>query len=55
MKTLKEAAKFEGYLDEASEEIKALEKKLTHNLDRDLDYFSKGYSCSGIATVTVLR
>ncbi len=41
MKTLKAAAKFEGYLDEASEEIKALEKKLTHNLDRDLDYFSK--------------
>ena len=41
MKPLKEAAKFEGYLDEASEEIKALEKKLTHNLDRDLDYFSK--------------
>ena len=41
MKTLKEAAKFEGHLDEASEEIKALEKKLTHNLDRDLDYFSK--------------
>ena len=41
MKTLKEAAKFEGYLDEASEEIKALEKKLTHNLDRDLAYFSK--------------
>ena len=41
MKTLKEAAKFEGYLDEASEELKALEKKLTHNLDRDLDYFSK--------------
>lgn len=41
MKTLKEAAKFEGYLDEASEEIKALEKKLTHNLDRDFDYFSK--------------
>lgn len=41
MKTLKEAAKFEGYLDEASEEIRALEKKLTHNLDRDLDYFSK--------------
>lgn len=29
MKTLKEAAKFRGYLDEASEEIKALEKKLT--------------------------
>ena len=41
MKTLKEAAKFEGYLDEASEEIEALEKKRTHNLDRDLDYVSK--------------
>ena len=24
-----------------SQSIKALEKKLTHNLDRDLDYFSK--------------
>ncbi len=41
MKTLKEAAEFEGYLPEASEEFKALEKKLSHNLDRDLDYFSK--------------
>lgn len=41
LKTLKEATEFEGYLDDASEEFKALEKKLTHNLDRDLDYFSK--------------
>lgn len=41
LKTLKEAAEFEGYLGDASEEFKALEKKLTHNLDRDLDYFSK--------------
>ncbi len=41
MKTLKEAAEFEGYLPEASEEFKALELKLSHNLDRDLDYFSK--------------
>lgn len=41
LKTLKEAAEFEGYLTEASEEFKALEKKLNHNLDRDLDYFSK--------------
>ena len=40
-KAMVKKAKFEGYLDEASEEIKALEKKLTHNLDRDLDYFSK--------------
>lgn len=41
LKTLKEAAEFEGYMAEASEEFKALEKKLNHNLDRDLDYFSK--------------
>lgn len=41
LKTLKEAAEFEGYMQDASEEFKALEKKLTHNLDRDLDYFSK--------------
>lgn len=41
LKTLKEAAEFEGYMSDASEEFKALEKKLTHNLDRDLDYFSK--------------
>ncbi len=40
LKTLKEAAEFEGYMDDASEEFKALEKKLNHNLDRDLDYFS---------------
>ncbi|MCE8464104.1 S41 family peptidase [Bacteroides nordii] len=41
LKTLKEAAEFEGYMKEASAEFKALENKLTHNLDRDLDYFSK--------------
>lgn len=41
LKTLKEAAEFEGYLTEASDEFKALEKKLMHNLDRDLDYFAK--------------
>ncbi|WP_455585668.1 S41 family peptidase [Bacteroides sp.] len=41
LKTLKEAAEFEGYMNEASDEFKALESKLTHNLDRDLDYFSK--------------
>ncbi len=41
MKTLKEAAEFEGYLPDASAEFKALEQKLSHNLDRDLDYFSK--------------
>ena len=41
LKTLKEMAEFEGYMTDASEEFKALEKKLSHNLDRDLDYFSK--------------
>ena len=41
LKTLKEAAEVEGYMKEASDEFKALENKLSHNLDRDLDYFSK--------------
>ena len=41
LKSLKEMAEFEGYLTDASDEFKALEKKLTHNLDRDLDHFSK--------------
>ena len=41
LKNLKEVAEFEGYMDEASEEFKALEKKLNHNLDRDLDVFAK--------------
>ena len=41
LNTLKEAAEFEGYMKNASDEFKALENKLKHNLDRDLDYFSK--------------
>lgn len=41
LKNLKEMAEFEGYLKDASEEFKALEGKLQHNLDRDLDYFSR--------------
>ncbi|MDO4165304.1 MAG: S41 family peptidase [Bacteroides sp.] len=41
LKSLKEMAEFEGYLTDASGEFEALEKKLTHNLDRDLDYFAK--------------
>lgn len=41
LKNLKEMAEFEGYLTDASEEFKALEEKLKHNLDHDLDYFSK--------------
>lgn len=41
LKSLKEIAEFEGYMTEAAEEFKALEKKLNHNMDRDLDYFAK--------------
>lgn len=41
LKNLKEIAEFEGYLEGASEEFAALEKKLTHNLDHELDRFSK--------------
>ena len=41
LKSLKELAEFEGYMEGASEEFEALEKKLNHNLDRDLDHFSK--------------
>ena len=41
LNTVKEAAEFEGYMKDASDEFKALENKLKHNLDRDLDYFSK--------------
>lgn len=41
LKTLKEAADFEGYSKDAATEFEALEKKLKHNLDRDLDFFAK--------------
>jgi carboxyl-terminal processing protease len=41
LKNLKETAEFEGYMEEAAEEFKALEKKLAHNLDHDLDYFAR--------------
>lgn len=41
IKKLKEVAEFEGYMQTASDEFAALEKKLSHNLDHDLDYFSK--------------
>ncbi len=34
---LKELAKFEGYYDNAKEEFAALEAKLTHNLEHDLE------------------
>lgn len=41
LKSLKEMADFEGYMGDASEEFAALEKKLSHNLERDLDFFAK--------------
>lgn len=36
---LKRMAKFEGYADNAADEFKALETKLTHNQDYDLDHW----------------
>lgn len=41
LKRLKEIAEFEGYLEEASAEFDALEKKLNHNLEKDLDKYAK--------------
>lgn len=40
LRDLKTMAEFEGYKQEAEAEFAALEKKLQHNLDRDLDYFA---------------
>jgi carboxyl-terminal processing protease len=54
LKVLKEAAEFEGYYKDASTEFASLEKKLTHNLDRDLNYFSKDIK-SAIAVEIVKR
>lgn len=41
LKKLKEFAEFEGYMENAKEEFVALEKKLQHNLDLELDRFAK--------------
>lgn len=41
LKSLKEIAEFEGYMENAKEEFAALEKKLQHNLDLELDRFEK--------------
>ncbi len=35
---LKKVAKFEGYYDDAKDVFDALEKKLEHNIDKDMDY-----------------
>ena len=37
MKRLKQMMEFEGYMEDAKPEFEALEKKLAHNLDKDLD------------------
>ena len=41
LKKLKEMAEFEGYMEGASDEFAALEKKLQHNLDLELVRFAK--------------
>ena len=41
MQTLQEIMKFEGYMDIAAEEFKALEAKLAPDLDRDLELFKE--------------
>jgi C-terminal peptidase (prc) len=41
LKTLKEVAEFEGYLDGDSTILKALQEKLTPDLNRDFDRFKK--------------
>lgn len=41
LEALKEIASFEGYMDAASDEFAALEKKLSHDIDRDFEYFEK--------------
>ena len=41
LEKLKEMAEFEGYMENASEEFAALEKKLQHNLDLELNRFAK--------------
>lgn len=38
LKNLKELAKFEGYYDDAKSDFESLEKKLSHNVAKDLDY-----------------
>ncbi|MCP9612465.1 S41 family peptidase [Coprobacter tertius] len=53
LKDLREMAEFEGYSDEAKEEFSALEKKLTHNLDHEMDTFKK--DIMDILTVEIVK
>jgi carboxyl-terminal processing protease len=54
LKSLKEVAEFEGYMEDAKAEFEALEQKLTHNLDRELDRFQKEIK-DAIAQEVVVR
>ncbi len=42
LKDLEKLARFEGYYDDAKPEFEALKKKLSHNVEKDLDY-NKAY------------
>ena len=41
LKNLIKIAKFEGYYEDAKDDFDKLEKKLTHNLEKDLDFNKK--------------
>lgn len=51
---LKEVAEFEGYTTDAAAEFAALEKKLSHDIDRDFDIF-KADICELLADELVTR
>ena len=51
---LKEVAEFEGYTANAAAEFAALEKKLSHDIDRDFDIFKKDI-CELLADELVTR
>ena len=51
---LKEVAEFEGYTTNAAAEFAALEKKLSHDIDRDFDIF-KADICELLADELVTR
>ncbi|MDD3788872.1 MAG: S41 family peptidase [Petrimonas sp.] len=53
LKSLKNVMEFEGYMDVASKEYKALEAKLVPNLDRDLDLFKK--DIEGLITNEIIQ
>ena len=41
LKTLREMVELEGYMEDAKAEFEALEQKLNHNVERDLDTFAE--------------